>query len=44
MLIIVLILGLLLVTPTIALKAQEFSVEGKKDNSIFTANLVIRIL
>ncbi|KAJ6276497.1 hypothetical protein J3E71DRAFT_187268, partial [Bipolaris maydis] len=39
-LIIVLTLALLLVTPTIALKAQAFSVGSKKDSSIFTASLV----
>jgi hypothetical protein len=44
MLIIVLTLALLLVTPTIAPAAYEFSLELKKDSSMFAANLVTRML
>jgi hypothetical protein len=44
MLMMVLTLGSSSMTPTVAPKAQEFSVGQKKDNSMFAANLVTRML
>jgi hypothetical protein len=44
MLILILILALLSVILTVALKTQYFSIRAKKDLILFTTNLVTKIL